>query len=437
MCVIAAFIGCLWSSPAAFAEAVGIRDAPDAKQIALAGPDVLVARELADGAVQLDAVPRAGGAPRVLFTVPAASELSPYIALSSSATQVALLVTRETVRGENVRQEIYAGPPSGPLRMVWSLPLQRARAWEALLADVDATDTLILAERNLTYQLRAWTLDSASVRTRVPWVTRSFAPVAIAGEHAAVLARRPRRVAVVDRRDGHVRIRRRVGARAGIEADVAPDGRLVTAVRAGLLTLRAGESPRTIPRTAGLVKPVFAGAAIAAAYETRDDYRPVLIGPDDTQRVLGGPTASLRDITADAEGVAWLANGCVRYAPISGPPPAPPTDAACPQTEIGLYTIDKSWVRDHRIRVRVHCIATPTDACRGTLLLKDFDNQRVVASGPFTVPAGARRRVPVTLSDQAIAVARRKYGFNIDADIPNGRIGPGCCGASEISVKIP
>ena len=427
----------LWIAPVSFADAVGIRDAPDAEQIALAGPDVLIARQLADGGVQLDAVPRAGGAPRALLSVPSASVLSPLDALAASASQVALLVTRDGMHGETLGQELYAGPPSGPLRVVWRSPVRRARAWEALLADVEAADTLILAGRGLDAQLRAWTLDSAGARTRLSWATGSFAPVAIAGAHAAVFARNPRRVAVVDRSDGHVRISRRVGPRAGPDLDIDAAGRLITTNVAGLLVLRPGRQPHVLPNTRALTQPVFAGPAIAAIHRTRDHSRPVLVAEDGTRHTLGGPTGSLRDLAADAQGVAWLANGCVRYAPITGPAPTASLEAPCPQTEIGLSAIDGTRLRGHRVRVRVHCIATPSDACRGTLLLKHFDDERVVAGGPFTVPAGARRRVPVTLSDQAVRIARRGSGFLIDADIPDGRVGPGCCGASELNVKFP
>jgi hypothetical protein len=77
--------------------------------------------------------------------------------------------------------------------------------------------------------------------------------------------------------------------------------------------------------------------------------------------------------------------------------------------------------------------ATPTDACRGTLLLKH--GKRVVSSGPFTVPAGARQRVPVRLTRHGMRVARRAGWFLVDAEIPDGRIGPGGRGSSELTVK--
>jgi hypothetical protein len=269
----------------------------------------------------------------------------------------------------------------------------------------------------------------------VPWATAAFAPVAIAGDYAGVIARKPRRVALVDRATGGEATSRRVGQTSGTELDVTADGRLVTETKRGLVTLGLGAAPRTLPGTRGLTTPRFAGSAVAAVDENGTGTHPVLLGADGSRQVLGGPTGVVDDLAADAQGIAWLANGCVRYAPIAGAPaPAPPSGDPCPTTEIGLYTIDVSRLRGRTVRVRVTCIATPTDACRGTLLLKN-DRNRVVARGPFTVPAGVLRRVPVHLNRAAVRTARREFGFLLDAVIPDGRVGPGGHGASELSVK--
>jgi hypothetical protein len=56
-----------------------------------------------------------------------------------------------------------------------------------------------------------------------------------------------------------------------------------------------------------------------------------------------------------------------------------------------------------------------------------------VSSGPFTVPAGARQRVPVRLTRHGMRVARRAGWFLVDAEIPDGRIGPGGRGSSELT----
>jgi hypothetical protein len=420
-------------APAAHGEAVGLRDDVDAEQIAVAGTDVLVARELTNGGVQLDAVPRAGGAPRALLSVPSARLVYPGDALTASASRIVLVVARRGVHGDTIGWEIYSGPTSGPLQVVWQSRDQGAHAWAPFSADVDGDRALILETTVQREGVRAWIMDAGAGRVRLPWVTGSFAPMSIAGDHAAVLARKPRRVAVVDRATGAAQASRRVGLPSGTSMDVAADGRLVTETRNGLLTMRPGAAPQTLPETEGLVRPAFAGTAIAAIDENNTDSHPVLIAGDGSRRVLGGPTGYVTDIAADEHGVAWLANGCVRYAAITGPAPVAPADDPCPSTEIGLYTIDSSRLRNDAVRVRVHCIATPTDACRGTLLLKH--GKRVVSSGPFTVPAGARQRVPVRLTRRGLRVARRAGWFLVDAEIPDGRVGPGGRGSSELTVK--
>jgi hypothetical protein len=407
----------------------------DAEQIALAGPDVLVARELTNGGVQLDAVPRAGGAPRALLSVPSARLVYPWDALTASASRIVLAVERRGLHGQTIGSEIYSGPPSGPLQVVWQSRDRGPHAWSPALAAVDGDRALIVETPVQREGARAWIMDAGTERVRLPWATGSFVPLSIAGDHAAVFARKPRRVAVVDRVSGAVQVSLRVGVTSGTSMDVTADGTLVTETRKGLVTMRPGAAPRTLPGTDGLARPAFAGAPIAAIDENDIDSHPVLVTGDGSRRVLGGPTGHVTDIAADEQGVAWLANGCVRYAAITGPAPVAPADDPCPSTEIGLYTIDSSRLRDRAVRVRVQCIATPTDTCRGTLLLKH--GTRVVSSGPFTVPAGARQRVPVPLTRRGLRVARRVGWFLVDAEIPDGRIGPGGRGSSELTVKRP
>jgi hypothetical protein len=327
---------------------------------------------------------------------------------------------------------VWSGPPAGPLQVAWSFP-NRDGSREPLQAEHDGDRALVLgmpAER--LEGARAWTLDAGAPLTRIPWATEAFVPVAIAGDHAGVIAAKPRRVALVDRATGAETSSRRVGRTSGTALDVSTDGRLVTATERGLVTLGAGAA--RLPGTRGLSSPRFAGGAIAAVRSTPVGSRVFLLRPDGSRPALGGPTAIVDDLAADDQGVAWIGNGCIRYAPIAGGPvPAPPPDAPCPHTEIGLYAIDSSRLRDRTVRVRVRCIAAPSDACRGTLLLMD-DAGRVVARGPFSVPAGVLRRVPVRLSRAAVRIARREHGFLIDADVPGGRIWPPP-GASELNIK--
>jgi hypothetical protein len=164
----------------------------------------------------------------------------------------------------------------------------------------------------------------------------------------------------------------------------------------------------------------------------------VLLRSDGSRRVLGGPTRFVAHLAADAHGVAWLANGCVRYAPIDGSPaPTAPSGDPCPRTEISLYTIDSTRLRGRTVRVRVTCIAAPAGTCRGTLLIKRGlgHNGPVLSRGPFSVPAGVLRRVPVQLSRRALRAARRDGTFQLGAKIPGGRVSAGGRGESELTIK--
>ena len=399
-------------APAARGDAVGLRDAVDAEQIALAGPEVLVARNLPSG-MELEAVPRAGGAPRPVLSLPAAQVAWPE-GLAASATRVVVAVERHDERGSLVASEVYSGPPSGPLRLAWRRP-----AWSTVLADVSGDRALVVQTPAATDGVRAAIFDAAG-RTPVPWASGAVLPVAIAGDYAAVVARRPQRIGLANAATGAISASHRPRARDRRSVDVAADGRLVTEGGRGLLTMSPGAAPRRVPNTDGLERPLFAGSAIAAVAGQLMNHRVVLVGAAGAPRRLGPPTAEVRDVAADEQGVAWLASGCVRYAPIAGSPA--PGDI-CPATEIGLSVIDSSPLRHRTVRVRVRCIATPTGTCSGTLLLKH--GKRVVTRAPFTVPAGVLARVPVRLSARGLRVARRERSFILDADVPGGRVWPG------------
>src|SRR3954471_3448328 len=76
------------ASPAAAATpATGLRDDPAAAAVALAGPDVVVLRDLRHRA-ELVAVPRTGGPARRLLSVPSARGSVDGPALSASAQRV-------------------------------------------------------------------------------------------------------------------------------------------------------------------------------------------------------------------------------------------------------------------------------------------------------------------------------------------------------------
>jgi hypothetical protein len=211
--------------------------------------------------------------------------------------------------------------------------------------------------------------------------------------------------------------------------DLASDGRIVAMSRTGLATVRPGEPPSVLPDSRELSWPHLSGGAIAAVH----DGAPVLVATDGSRTGLGAPTRVLSDFTADAGGVAWIANGCVRYAGL--PAPAAP-GVGCPSTEISLYYIADSRLRGRIVRTPVNCVAAPDGVCRGTVLAKR--GGRVVGRGPFELSVGRERWVPIRLTRAAAARFRRERGglLIIGARIPGGRVGVGSAGSSELTVKV-
>ena len=394
-------------------------DDPAATHVALAGPEVLVLRDRDEGA-ELLAVPRTGGPARTLLSVGSTGPMwASENALAASDQRVAVFVEITDRRDRTVEYQTWSGPPSGPLEIVRRTP----ETWEPVLVDVDAERVLLVEAHELDSRVRALRFDPAFGFVRIAWAKPSFVPVAIAGDYAAVVATRPRRVAVVDLATGAERTAIRL-PRFPTAVDVAADGRVVVAGRDGLVT------DRSLPDTKGLKSPRFAGDTIVAVDRTG---RPVVLLPDGSRQSLEPPTRIFTSLAADASGFAWLANGCVRYAPFAGA--SAQADDPCPSTEIGLYAIADAWLRGRRIRVPVICVTAPSGICRGTVLGR-FDGQ-VVARGRFAVRAGRQRWVRMRVSRAAVNRFRRAgSGFLIiRARVPDGRVGAGADG-SELSVKV-
>jgi hypothetical protein len=420
--VIRAVLGAVLATlaiAAADAEAqVGLRDDLAATAVALAGPDVLVARAPRDGRAQLLAVPRTGGAGRTLLSVSSPRAASAAeVSLAASDERVAFVVGLRNRSGEAIEWR--------------TADRGEERTWTPVIVHADGDRALLVEVRGSSrVRVRASLLGPRGL-VPIAWTSDAFAPVAIAGQHAAVLARQPRRIAVADLTGGAEQAVLDANPSGRKRLDLRADGQLVAQTRAGLVTTRPGEAAVTLPGSTGLTWPRFAGAGIAAL----DDGRPVVLGGDGSRRALGEPSAVLSDLIADDRGVAWLANGCIRYAALAGPEAAPPADDPCPATEIGLYLIADSRLRGRRVRAPVRCVTAPGDACRGTLLA--WRGERLVGHGRFAVPVGAEQRVPIRLTPAEAAFQRREHGtsFVIRARMPDGRVGAGR-GDAELTVKV-
>jgi hypothetical protein len=87
-CFLGAVVTVLVSVPAVQAAPVALRDDLAATRVALAGGDVLVARELRDGRVALDAIALGDGARRTVVSVPSPSGLPGRPMLAASPQRV-------------------------------------------------------------------------------------------------------------------------------------------------------------------------------------------------------------------------------------------------------------------------------------------------------------------------------------------------------------
>jgi murein DD-endopeptidase MepM/ murein hydrolase activator NlpD len=196
--------------------------------------------------------------------------------------------------------------------------------WFPVSLDVDGDRLLLTEWQRRERRLRSRTLEPGAGWVPLAWVPGSAGAVAIAGPYAAVLADGPggrARLALHDRLTGAEHAALADVSRDGY-LDLAPNGQLVAQSDDGLAITSPGGPPRTLAGTGRLTQPRFSGAGLVAVDTARGVNQPVLVAGDGTLGPLSVPTGWVRDLAADERGVAWLANGCVRYAAVAGPPPA-------------------------------------------------------------------------------------------------------------------
>ena len=344
---------------------------------------------------------------------------------------------------------MLSGPPSGPLALVLSARAARRTAWIPLEVDVDGDRVLVAEFRLSDLRSRLRVLAPDGTATTVPWPGVALPPARLEGDRVAFVGapqRDPdgpiRDVVVLDWRSGAVAARLDIGDPDDVrerDLDLAADGRTIAAVRGRLrlAALGAALSPLAPGTPATWAAPRFAGAGIAALRGLRSGARePVVLEPGAARpRPLGGPSTVLETLTADEHGVAWLANGCVRYVPLDATAAAGAAD--CPDAEVvvgGTGTV----IRGRRLRVHVICIAA-TSACRGTVLAREG---RVLGSARFRVPAGATRAVDVRLTRRGMRHVRRwlrragEAVLGVGARVRDGREGVGAGTTSALITRI-
>ena len=442
MVLAAVLAGLVLASPASAAP-IPIRHDRDAQAIALAGPDVLVMSERGDDGMKLVAVPRTGGQARTLLAVLNAGLTLRPSNLTASAQRVGVIVEVDGTKRRPDEHRVYSGPPSGPLQIVRRTPDPDGEALTPFIVSADG-DRLLLVEgvpqhseddESEDYddpgELRVQILDSAGW-SAVAWASATRLPVAIAGPYAAVQAERPRRVELVDLATG----RPLATVAEGLTLDLDANGRMAVRTKRGIEIVSATEPQRAIANSGRLVRPQFAGGALAAINGERSTLS--VVGVDGSQTTLGPPSTIRTDMEADEQGVAWLFNGCIRYAAFADT--AVTGTNPCPTSELALYTIGpSSRLRGNTATVPARCVTSVSGRCRGTLVAKLDYETPIVGRGTFDLPAN-NKWIDVTIRFNRRTVEkfiREDFGsLIVNAQMRNGTVGTGGDDSAEFSVEI-
>ena len=269
-------------APVAAADPVALMDAPHASDVAVAGTDVVVTRNLPGGGVIVDALAVQGGAARRLLSLPSPRpRWHGRASVAASAQWVAVLVAFDDSGDLPRERRLYTGPRAGPLRLEFARRIPRGGGWLPLDVDVDADRVLLSELRFPRLRSRLHVLAPGAPPARVPLPGRLLpGPFALAGDHVALGG--ASRLFVVDRRSGDREASTALGAGdVTFDVDLAPDGRAVADFDGRLVTIAPGEPRAVVPGSGGhsLSKPQFAGGRIGALERTGFIGRPVVLDP--------------------------------------------------------------------------------------------------------------------------------------------------------------
>ena len=408
--LVCALVLCAFAAAPAHAATVGVFDGPDLSAVALAGPDAVVLRQASDARSQLVLVPRGGGRPQTVLTVPRMNLLFDEDSrrLAASAARVALIAEILDAHDHTVAWRVYSGPPQGPFDVVRTLPL--GEAWVPVSVDVDGDRALIVEARpESDGPIRAFTFDATAGLVPIPWARASAQPIEISGGFAAASMAGPNRAAVLDLATGAELVTIPLPeSERGTDLSLAPDGRLAVATRAGVEVAGPGAPARLVPGTKGLHRVHLAGATLSGIDSSgRAVALPVGGGK---LTALGPPTRVFADADGDASGYAWIANGCARVASLPVTAASTPAGDPCPTTEISYAYIAGTRLRGRTVTVPVGCVTAPHGVCRGVAIARVFEgNGKAAASGHFAVPVGKYRVVKLRMTRiRAQGAARRR-----------------------------
>jgi hypothetical protein len=432
MRALAALAAALVLAPAASAaEPIGIRHDRHAVDVALAGPEVLVLSEPALGHddFRLVALPRTGGKARTLLHLEDTSFGAN--AVDASAQRVAVIVEMDS-RDEETR--VYSGPPSGPLTIV-----RRSRGRfdgktfvpSGLSVDgdrtllVESTETISFGDEETRDEIRASILDASGWHP-IPWASATRRPVHLAGPYVSVVAADPHRIEVVELATGAIvaTVTPGEGDTYAVPTDLRADGQVAVASLRGVDVAGPGLPQRNLPNSGRLGGAFFAADTFVAYDDAHDTLN--LFAPDSAHAPLGPASrGEHKSVSADGDGVAWLFNGCVRYASLRAPAAAATPDR-CPGTEISLYLLGaSSKLRGNHARVPLQCVAARDGRCRGTFFLRRSRRSPVVARGRFDVPVSPRYQYAKVYFTRAAVAEIRRDGdghFLVNAHVDDGTV---------------
>jgi hypothetical protein len=255
--------------------------------------------------------------------------------------------------------------------------------------------------------MRLVLMEGAAAPLVLPWGAGIAEPVVLAGDRVGYAGANGG-VLVADLLTGARQLKVKTGR--SVNFDVAADGRVVAESDKGLVAAAPGVPRATLAGGRHLFLPRFAGARVAAV-QTRGAglLRPVVLDPGArAPRPVGVQTFDFNSLDADAQGVAWVGNGCVLYAPVGATAPAALPPGPCPRVEVVVDPASDA-MHGRSVRLAVTCVAAPAGGCRGTVRL---GLRGPAGHGRFAVAPGRKKVIAVKLSRRAAKLVRRRVHDN-------------------------
>jgi hypothetical protein len=183
---------------------------------------------------------------------------------------------------------------------------------------------------------------------------------------------------------------------AGIlSLDLREDGAVALQLDgAGIQLALPGEAVRRL--TQASPRPTWAGDRLVTVRDRFQRWQELgVVELDGSRSALGVPSATITDVTADADRVVWVANGCALTAPVTDGAATVPAAGPCPRTEAIVTTVS-ARLRNNRLRPRVRCLAAAAE-CEGTITSSKTRPASFAIAPGETQPVALRLKPDTTL----------------------------------------